>query len=321
MEGLKRRFFTHYFPSTFQVEKESKFHRLQQGNMNEEEFIAKFNELLKYLTYLRHHDDEEWKAEQFLNKIWPEYNREEAEASPKLIKGTISLYDTEIPALFDLGATHSFILNECVEKLKLLVTELLVLMNVSTLARAFVKTSRACLKVDIRFGNSITLIDLVCLPMLGIDVIVGMDWLLANKAILDYEKKIVSLPMCNVTLAVSKNTTSVVNLEIPKFLFAMQIKRSDCEGFQIFLVFFLAFGEYDGTLDKIGVVSKFLEVFIDKMFSLPPKREIEFSIDLVPGTKPISKALYHMALSELEELKKQLEELLEKGFIRSSVSP
>ena len=54
---------------------------------------------------------------------------------------------------------------------------------------------------------------------------------------------------------------------------------------------------------------------------MPPKREVEFSIDLVPGTKPVSMAPYRMSASELAELKKQLEDLLDKKFVRPSVSP
>jgi len=54
---------------------------------------------------------------------------------------------------------------------------------------------------------------------------------------------------------------------------------------------------------------------------LPPEREVEFSIDLMPGTGPISIAPYRMSPIELSELKKQLEELLQKQFVRPSVSP
>ena len=61
--------------------------------------------------------------------------------------------------------------------------------------------------------------------------------------------------------------------------------------------------------------------FPEDLPGLPPDREVEFSIDLVPGTAPISKAPYRMALAKLKELKGQLEELLDKGFIRPSASP
>ena len=65
-----------------------------------------------------------------------------------------------------------------------------------------------------------------------------------------------------------------------------------------------------------------LEVqFPDDIAGLPPEREVEFTIDLIPGTEPISIPPYRMAPAELRELKAQLEELLSKGFIRPSISP
>ncbi|XP_061371011.1 uncharacterized protein LOC133313631 [Gastrolobium bilobum] len=72
---------------------------------------------------------------------------------------------------------------------------------------------------------------------------------------------------------------------------------------------------------SIPIVSEYLEVFPDKIPGLPPNREIEFSIDLIPGVGPISIAPYRMSRVELVELKIQLEELLSKQFIRPSVSP
>ncbi|GKV05138.1 hypothetical protein SLEP1_g17180 [Rubroshorea leprosula] len=74
-------------------------------------------------------------------------------------------------------------------------------------------------------------------------------------------------------------------------------------------------------LEDIPMVCEFPDVFLEDLPSLPPDREIEFTIDFVPGTGLISKAPYRMAPTELKELKVQLEELLEKGFIRPSVSP
>ena len=65
---------------------------------------------------------------------------------------------------------------------------------------------------------------------------------------------------------------------------------------------------------------EFLEVF-QEVPGLPPDREIEFAIELVPGTAPISKAPYRMAPAELAELKKQLQELVDKGLIQPNVSP
>jgi len=64
-----------------------------------------------------------------------------------------------------------------------------------------------------------------------------------------------------------------------------------------------------------------MDVFPDEILGLPPKREIEFAIDLIPGAGPVSISPYRMTPAELVKLKKQLEDLLEKQFIRPSVSP
>ena len=75
------------------------------------------------------------------------------------------------------------------------------------------------------------------------------------------------------------------------------------------------------ALTPIPMVCEFPDVFPKDLPGLPPDREVEFSIELEPGTAPISRRPYHMAPRELAEMKKQLEELMEKGFIRPSSSP
>ena len=66
------------------------------------------------------------------------------------------------------------------------------------------------------------------------------------------------------------------------------------------------------VIDKLQVVCDFPEVFPDEFPDVPPEREVEFSVDLVPGTKPVSMTSYRMSAYELAELKKQLEDLLDK---------
>ena len=80
--------------------------------------------------------------------------------------------------------------------------------------------------------------------------------------------------------------------------------------------------ENEGILvDEIPVVREFPDVFPDDIAGLPLDREVEFTIDLIPGAEPIFIPPYRMAPTELRELKAQLEELLSKGFIRPSISP
>jgi hypothetical protein len=74
-------------------------------------------------------------------------------------------------------------------------------------------------------------------------------------------------------------------------------------------------------VERIPVVCEYPDVFPDELPRMPPNRNIEFAIELHPGTAPISKRPYRMPPAELAELKKQLQELLNKGFIRASTSP
>jgi hypothetical protein len=77
----------------------------------------------------------------------------------------------------------------------------------------------------------------------------------------------------------------------------------------------------ESPVKKIPMVCECADVFPDELLGMPPDRDIEFAIELQPGTTPISKRPYRMPPAELAELKKQLQELLDKGFIRPSTSP
>ena len=74
-------------------------------------------------------------------------------------------------------------------------------------------------------------------------------------------------------------------------------------------------------MQDIPVVCEFLDVFPEDLLGLPTERDVEFVIELKPGTTPISRRSYRMPRNELAELKTQLQDLLEKGFIRPSSSP
>jgi hypothetical protein len=74
-------------------------------------------------------------------------------------------------------------------------------------------------------------------------------------------------------------------------------------------------------IEAIRIVSEFSDVFPEESPGIPPERKVEFAIEPIPGTAPISKRAYRVSRPELVELKKQIDELLEKGYIRPSTSP
>jgi hypothetical protein len=75
------------------------------------------------------------------------------------------------------------------------------------------------------------------------------------------------------------------------------------------------------SVEEVPVMCEYPDVFPEELPGMPPDRDVEFVIDLLPGTGPISKRPYRMSLDELEELKKQLRELSDKGYISPSASP
>jgi hypothetical protein len=74
-------------------------------------------------------------------------------------------------------------------------------------------------------------------------------------------------------------------------------------------------------IEAIRIVSEFPDVFPEELLGMPPERKVEFAIELIPDTAPISKRAYRVSGPELVEIKKQIDELLEKGYIRPSTSP
>ena len=99
---------------------------------------------------------------------------------------------------------------------------------------------------------------------------------------------------------------------------AQKLLRKGCVGY---LAYILNSNDEGPRLKDIAVVREFSDVFPEELPGLPPEREVEVSIDTFPRVPPISQQPYRMAPTELNELKTQLQELLDKGFIRPSNSP
>ena len=101
----------------------------------------------------------------------------------------------------------------------------------------------------------------------------------------------------------------------------MKARRFLRKGCEAFLALILDSKREQVNLENIYVIKEFPDVFPEELSGVPPEREVDLSIEFVQGTTPISRTPYHMAPTELKELKTQLHELLDKGFIRPSASP
>ncbi|XP_074292585.1 uncharacterized protein LOC141619467 [Silene latifolia] len=160
--------------------------------------------------------------------------------------------------------------------------------------------------------------DLIEFALSGFEIILGMDWLSKNRAFIDCDQKKVSLKGPK-GVRVSYRGFVVK----PKVGLISTITLKSClrKGGELILCHVRDLRKEGKGAGEIPMVSEFQDVFPDEITGLPPNRDVDFNIELKPRTGPISKAVYRMGPKELEELKKQLEELLDKGYVRSSVSP
>ena len=130
-----------------------------------------------------------------------------------------------------------------------------------------------------------------------------MDWLSKHKAILDCEKKTVVLRCSYQSELIVQGIRSSAMSNVISAMHARRFMRKRCETF-LALILDSKRGQLD--VEKIPVVREFSDVFPEELSGIPPEREVDLSIEIVPGTTPISRAPYRMVPSELKELRLQL---------------
>ncbi|TYK25733.1 pol protein [Cucumis melo var. makuwa] len=174
---------------------------------------------------------------------------------------------------------------------------------------------KAC---QIEIADHVIEVTLLVLDMLDFDVILGMDWLASNHASIDCSRKKVAF---NPPSMASFKFKGEGSRSLPQVISAIRANKLLSQGTWGILASMVDTREIDVSLSSEPVVRDYPDVFPEELPGLPPHREVEFVIELESSTVPISRAPYRMAPAELKELKVQLQELLDKGFIRPSVSP
>ena len=217
--------------------------------------------------------------------------------------------------LFDSGASHTFVSPSLVEKLGLHASELSDFL-VTLPSKDRVSCTRYYQGAVIRIRDEDFPINMIEFKGLGFDVIVGMNWLQKFRGrILCAEHHL---------LLRSPSGTTVSYRQRPRepsvrVISAMSMYRELRRQKEVFLCYVQDTSRDPKFDTSIPVVSEFPDLFPEELPGMPPEREVQFTIDLLPGTGPIAKAPYRMAPAEMAELKEQLRDLLDKGFIRPSV--
>ncbi|XP_059288068.1 uncharacterized protein LOC132041371 [Lycium ferocissimum] len=248
------------------------------------------------------------------NRIYALAGREDLESSPYVVTGTLTVCSYNVYALIDLGSNLSYDTPFTAGKFGIVPELLKEPFFVST------PVGEPIIARNIYHGCSIvvcgrqTVADLIKLQMVDFDVIMGMDWLVSIYAsVRCWTKTVMFHFLGERALEWKGNTTSPKGRFIPY----LKAKKMILKGCIYHIVRVQDTEEKSPTFQSIPVVNEFLDVFPDELPGLPPEREIEFAIDVLTDTQPISISSYRMATVEL----KQLKDLLEKGFIRPSTSP
>eukprot|EP00253_Pinus_taeda_P014588 PITA_14588 len=162
--------------------------------------------------------------------------------------------------------------------------------------------------------------DLNILPLGSYDILIGMDWLEKHWSLVDCKTKIIYYQ------DQQGNRKEMQGIKQPvqvRPITANQLIKSIRKGCQVYAiqVGYVDSKDKSASLTSIPIIQEFTDVFPEEIPGLPPRRNIDFTIELVPGAAPVSRAPYRMSIPELTELKMQLQELLDKEYIRPSVSP
>jgi hypothetical protein len=212
-----------------------------------------------------------------------------------VMTGTFSIYGKPVKILFDSGAKHSFMNQSTQVNLGLSMLRVKNEYKIAT-PGGNISSSTLVKSVPLQLGCKIFQTNLLTLGLDGIDVILGMDWMTHHKVLLDIAER---------RIEITSPAVGVSTLYLPW--------RGSMDP--------SAYVSIATSLEEIPVVCDYPDVFLDDLLGMPPDRDIEFVIELQPGTAPISKRAYRLPPKELAELKTRLQELLVKGFICPSSSP
>jgi hypothetical protein len=226
---------------------------------------------------------------------------EAVQETPGMIVGMFPFDSHITEVLFDTGATHSFITASSVEAHNLPITTMSTPIQID-LVGGKVRADSVCFNVSVETRGIEFPANLIVMGTQGIDVILGMNWLDKYQAVISCDKRTIKL-------------VSPLGEEVVAELVSPEPRKIGCHQMAID-------SKEADPLETMKVVSEFPNVFPKDLPGMPPERKVEFvAIELLPGTAPISKRAYRVSGLELVELKKQIDELSEKGYIRPSTSP
>ncbi|GJW49903.1 putative reverse transcriptase domain-containing protein [Tanacetum coccineum] len=243
---------------------------------------------------------------------------EEDKVVGDVVTGTILVNSIPAHVLYDSGASVSFVSFKFSKNLSTPPNKLPFPLEVEIASNEIVVVSKVYRDVEIEIDDSVFKIELIPIVLGAFDIMIGMDWLdRYNANILCSQKlvRIVNPQGREITIYGDKRKGEF------KLCSMMKARKYLSRGCQAYMAHIIDIKFEKKSVEDIPVVNEFPDVFPKDLSGIPPERQVEFRIDLIPGETPIVKTLYRLAPSEMKELMSQLQELLDKGFIPLSSSP
>ncbi|GJR51928.1 putative nucleotidyltransferase, ribonuclease H [Tanacetum coccineum] len=249
-----------------------------------------------------------------------------AGANPdNVVAGTFLLNNRYAYILFDTGADRSFVSTAFSSQIDITPSTLDHYYDVELADGRIIGLNTILKGCTLNFLNHQFHVNLMPVELGSFDAIIGMDWLAKHQAVIACAEKIVRIPWKNKTLIIHGDGSTQGNVTRLNIISCTKTLKYMEKGFPIFLAHITTKEIEDKSekkrLEDVPIVQDFPEVFPEDLPGLPPTRQVEFQIDLVPGAAPVARAPYRLAPSEMKELSEQLKELSDKGFIRPSSSP
>ncbi|GJR71941.1 putative reverse transcriptase domain-containing protein [Tanacetum coccineum] len=242
-----------------------------------------------------------------------------------VVTSTFLLNNRYAFVLFDTGADRSFVSTTFSSQIDITPTALDHYYDVELADGRIIGLNTILRGCTLNILNHPFNIDLMPVELGSFDAIIGMDWLVKYQAIIVCAEKIVRIPWGNETLIVHGDESNRGNESRLHIISYTKTQEYMLKGCPVFLAHVTTKEDKDKSekkrLEDIPIVQEFPEVFPEDFPGLPPTRQVEFQIDLVPGAALVARAPYRLAPAEMKELSEQLQELSDKGFIRPSSSP
>ncbi|GJU50846.1 putative reverse transcriptase domain-containing protein [Tanacetum coccineum] len=240
-----------------------------------------------------------------------------AHQNPNVVTGMFLLNQHLARVLFDSGADKSFVSISLASKLNIPPITIDTFYDIEMADGNLVSTNTVIQGAILTLLNQPFKIDLMPIKLGSFDVVIGMDWLSKYHARIICDEKVIHIPIDGETLII-RGDRSKTRLNL---ISCIKTKRYISRGCQVFVAQIMEKKSDEKRLEDIPVVREFLKVFLEDLPGLPPVRQVEFQIDLIPGATPVARAPYRLAPLKMQELSNQLQELADRGFIRPSTSP